>query len=155
MNSRNSWHKTAALLITVAFLAGLVFTTTPPTQAFSLGGGIMDLVKIFGIGWVVSQYSGQIDRFINSALSQHDAAIEGQTKVVPIIKIGGGTTVGAAQVMGPAEQVAKVKVVAQLDWTPGRFRGRILLPVTTGSNLTKDIGGVAGVGVSAVVAFPI
>jgi hypothetical protein len=156
MHQRKPIIKVAALLLTVAFLAGLL-ATAPPTQALSLGGGFGDLVKLFGITWIVSHFGGSIDRTINDVLKQHEAAIEGRTKVVPIIKIGsGGVAVGAAQVMGPAERVDLVKAVAQLDWTPSdTFRGRVLLPISTDRAITSSVRGVAGVGVSAVIAFPV
>ncbi len=156
MYQRKPIIKVAALLLTVAFLAGLL-ATAPPTRALSLGGGFGDLVKIFGIAWIVSHFGGSIDKAINDVLQQHEAAAEGRTKVVPIIKIGsGGVAVGAAQVMGPEERVQLVKAVAQLDWTPGdTFRGRILLPISTDKALTSSVRAVGGVGVSAVIAFPV
>ncbi len=154
--TRKQWHKLAALLITLAFLAGL-FPLAPPAQAISLGGAFGDLVKLFGIGYIVKHFSNSINNAVNSLLGQHQAAIEGKTKVVPIIRVGnGGVAAGAAQVMGPAEQVDKVKAVAQLDWTPGNVvRGRILLPVSTDKELTKSIRGVSGVGISAVIVVSI
>jgi len=59
------------------------------------------------------------------------------------------------QVMGPEVQVKTVRAVAQLEWVPGDFRGRYLIPVTTDKNLTSSVKGVDGVGISAVVAFPL
>lgn len=150
------WHKLAALLITVAFLAGLL-PLAPSAHAISLGGAFGDLVKLFGIGYIVKHFGNSINNAINSLLGQRQAAIEGKTKVVPIIKVGsGGIAAGAAQVMGPAEQVDKVKAVAQLEWTPGNvLRGRVLLPVSTDKELTSSIRGVSGVGISAVIAVSI
>lgn len=146
--------KIAAVLVAVAFLSGLL-VTAPPTQAVA-GVNLASLIKLFGIAWVVDHFGTGIDKAINNVLQQKEAAIEGRTKVVPIIKIGGGVTIGAAQVMGPAERVDKVKAVAQLDWTPGDvFRGRVLLPVSTDRDLTTSVRGVGGVGISAVIAFPI
>ncbi len=155
MYQRKPMLKVAALLITAAFLSGLLLTSTP-SRAISLGGGFGSLVKIFGIAWIVSHFGEDIDKTINSVLQQHEAAIEGRTKVVPIIRVGGNVAVGAAQVMGPAERVDKVKAVAQMDWTPGEtFRGRLLLPVTTDRDLTSSVRGVGGVGISAVIVFPV
>jgi hypothetical protein len=113
-----------------------------------------DLVKIFGIGWVVNRFGGQINDFINNSLKQHEAAIEGHTKVVPIIRVGHGTAVGAAQVMGPKVQVDKVQAVAEVEINiTDRIRGRGLIPVSTKDVTT--IKGVGGVGVSANIKFQI
>ncbi len=154
MYQRKPVLKTAAALVAVAFLSGLL-VTAPPTPAVA-GVSLGSLVKLFGIAWIVDHFGTGINSAINKVLQQKEAAIEGYTKVVPIIKIGGGVAVGAAQVMGPEEQVKKVKAVAQLDWTPGAtFRGRVLLPISTDRDLTSTVRGVGGVGVSAVIAFPL
>jgi hypothetical protein len=115
-------------------------------------------LKIFGIAYVVKQFGGQINSFINTVLAQHSAQIAVQTKVVPIVKIGaGGTAVGAVQVMGPAQQVEKVSAVAEVEWKPGNvLRARGLVPITNVkiTDPTK-IKGVGGVGISANIKFPL
>lgn len=137
----------------VAFSLGLA-SAPQPAQAFSLGGAFGDLVKIFGIGWVVKHFSGEINDFINKALKQREAAIEGHTKVVPILRVGTGTAVGAAQVMGPKVQVDKVQAVAEVELNiTGSVRARGLIPVSTRD--TSSIKGVGGVGVSANIKFDI
>jgi len=144
----------AVLVVVWAFVLGL--TVGPqPAQGLDVGGALVDLVKIFGIGWVVTQFAGDIDRTINSLLAQHEAEVAGATKVVPILRVGSGTAVGAAQVMGPRQQVDTVQAVAELELNIGDFRGRGLLPVTTRRDLTGNIKGVDGVGVSANIKFPI
>jgi hypothetical protein len=149
--------KHIAALLAVAFLCGLLTAVPPPAGAISLGGGIGELVKIFGIGWVVDRFAGQINDAINSALSQRDAEIQGYTKVVPIVRVGVGrssTAVGAAQVMGPRQQVEKVQAVAEVELrVTGSIRGRGLIPISTRDAST--IRGVGGVGVSANIKFPI
>jgi hypothetical protein len=153
MIKRNKWTCLIAMLLMWAFLLG-VGAAPNPVQALDLGGSIGDLVKIFGIAWVVDHFSGQINKAINSALAQHDAAVEGYTKVVPIIRFGGGkgTAVGAAQVMGPREQVEKVKAVGEAELNLlGAVRARALLPISTRKSLTI----VPGVGVSANIKFPV
>jgi len=145
----------AAVLVLVlgAFSIGML-TAPQPAQALSLGGSIGDLVKIFGIGWVVNHFSGEINDFINKSLSQRDAAIEGHTKVVPIIRVGSGTAVGAAQVMGPRVQVDKVQAVAEVELNiSGSLRARGLIPISTKD--TSSLKGVGGVGVSANIKFEI
>jgi len=151
---RTSMVLVAALLLW-AFLLG-VGTPPAPVRGLDLGGGLGDLIKIFGIGWVVTRYGGEINNFINRTLGQHDAAIEGMTKVVPVVRVGkGGTAVGAVQVMGPAEQVKKVQAVAEIELGIGRLRGRGLIPISTKTAEGSTLKGVGGVGVSANIKFPI
>ena len=153
MMRRTKWTWLVAMLLMWAFLLG-VGTAPNPVQALDLGGSIGDLVKIFGIGWVVEHFSGQINKAINSALAQHDAAVEGYTKVVPIMRLGGGkgTAVGAAQVMGPKAQVDKVRAVGEVELNLlGTVRARGLLPISTKNSLRT----VPGVGVSANIKFPL
>lgn len=150
-------HKLLRVLAICCLLGafGLGMTTAPnPAGALSLGGGIGDLVKIFGIAWVVDRFGPQIDRAINSALKQRDAEIEGYTKVVPIVRVGGSTAVGAAQVMGPRAQVDKVQAVAEVELRViGSIRGRGLIPISTRN--AQTVRSVGGVGVSANIKFPI
>lgn len=141
----------AVVGVLLAFTLGLA-TAPQPARALSLGGAFGDLVKIFGIGWVVKHFSGDINDFINKALKQREAAIEGHTKVVPIIRVGTGTAVGAAQVMGPKSQVDKVQAVAEVELNiSGSARARGLIPISTRD--TSSIKGVGGVGVSANIKF--
>ncbi len=154
MTKRNQWQYLALVVVLTAFLVG--FGTGPKTaEAISLGGVLKGALKVLSIGYMVKTFGGQINSFINSALAQHSAEIAGQTKVVPILKIGsGGAAIGAAQVMGPAQQVEKVKAVVELEWRPGTvLRARGLFPIAS-TNITKpDI--VKGTGVSANIKFPL
>jgi len=144
------------LIATWAFVLGLA-VGPQPVRGIELGHGLVRLVKIFGIAWVVDHFAEDIDQAINSVLRQREAEIEGATQVVPILRIGdgGGTAVGAAQVMGPAVQVDKVQAVAELELGVGNLRGRALLPVSTRRELTKSIKSIGGVGVSADIKLPI
>jgi len=136
------------LVVVWAFVLGMA--TGPQPARAQVGDTLIDLIKVFGIGWVVTQFADEIDEAINDLLRQREAEIAGATKVVPILRVGeaGRNAVGAAQVMGPREQVRSVQAV-------GELRGRALLPVTTRSNLTSSIRGVSGVGVSSNIKFPI
>ena len=153
MTKRRKWHIVVLVVLLTAFLVG--FGTAPKqVQALSFGGALKGALKIFGIAYVVKRFGGQINSFINGVLGEHAAQIQGQTKVVPILAIGSDAAIGAAQVMGPAEQVNKVNGVAEVDWRPGGvFRARGLIPVAT-TKLTS-VKGVGGVGVSANIKFPL
>ncbi len=151
------WRWLTLVVVLIAFLVG--FGSGPNNvEALNLGGALKGALKIFGIAFVVKQFGGQINSFINNLLAQHSAETAGQTKVVPIIRIGaGGTAVGAAQIMGPAEQVKKVSAVAEVEWQPGNvLRARGLFPVTNVkiTDPTK-IKGVGGVGISANIKLPL
>lgn len=149
--------RTLTVLVVVwAFVLGMA-VGPQPARALDFGGAIGDLVKIFGIGWVVNKFSDDIDGAINDLLRQREAEIANATKVVPILRVGegGGTAVGAAQVQGPEAKVRQCSAVAELELSVGDLRGRALLPVSTKRNITSSIKGISGVGVSANVKFPI
>jgi len=143
----------------VAVLLGLTLGLLAAPQRAAradlpLVGNVGKVLKLFGIGYAVSELAPSLDKFINKLLAQHEAKIRDATKVVPILKVGGGdAAVGAAQVTGPAEQVRQVQAVAQLDLEVSRLRGRALIPVSTRKGLTSSIRGVDGVGVSATIKF--
>ena len=73
------------------------------------------------------------------------------TKVVPIISFGSGGHIGAAQVMGSSEQVARVEAVLQVegDFNGRTFRVKALIPSDSKNPL--KFSRVQGVGVSAVI----
>ncbi len=140
-------------LVICAFTVGLI-TAPRPAQALGSKDILRAGLMIWGIGWVVKQFGPQINNFINNALGQHGAQVEGQTKVVPIFRLGpqkiGGVAVGAAQVVGPASQVEKVTYVLELEPLPNASpRVRALIPLSTKKNVTRSVKGIAGVGVSA------
>ncbi|NTU84178.1 MAG: CHAT domain-containing protein, partial [Chloroflexales bacterium] len=56
--------------------------------------------------------------------AQREARIADATKVVPIVRVGSGTAVGAAQVMGPRMQVDKVQAVAEIELNLGNLAER-------------------------------
>ncbi len=111
---------------------------------------IGDLLKIGGIALVVDRFGPEIDKAVDDlqGFTPEQAAM---TKVVPILSAGSGTHVGAAQVMGPASQVNKVRAVAQVEGKVfgGVVRIKALIPVSTTS--VTNIRRVDGVGVSAII----
>lgn len=149
----------AVAVLICAFTLGLL-TAPRPASAFSTGDIIKAGLLFGGVSWVVREYGSKMNDFINNALSQHDAAIAGDTKVVPIFRLGakgiGGTAVGAAQVMGPAEQIKQVTYVLEVEPIGGdTVRVRGLIPLSTRKDVTSSVKGVGGVGVSANIKFPI
>jgi len=137
----------AVLLVACLLSLGLVATSA---QAIDL----RDVLKVGGIAWLVSQYSDQIDSFLTSALDEREAGARGATKVVPILSLGGGGYVGAAQVVGNPENVKDVKAVVQVEGKFGDFRGKLLVPTTT-DKVSGNPDRAKGGGVSAVIEFEI
>jgi len=119
----------------------------PSAQANILG----DVFKVYGIGYLVDRFSTPLNNFINGLTGNHNVATVSATKVVPIVSIGGGTYIGAAQVTGPEYLVDEVKAVAQIEgnFNGRQFRVKALIPI----NNINPLGAhrIEGVGVSAVI----
>jgi hypothetical protein len=137
-----------AILVAVCLLGGGLAAVT------AWGIDLGDILKVGGVLFLVNQYDDQIDSFITSALGEREAAVRGATKVVPIISLGGGGYVGAAQVVGNPENVERVKVVVQVEGRFGSGRAQILVPTTT-DKVSGNPDRAKGVGVSAVIEFRI
>jgi hypothetical protein len=141
--------RVGVVIVLVASILGLMLSATAV-----LGIDLGDILKVGGIAFLVDQYDEQIDTFLTSALGEREAAANGATKVVPILSVGGGGYIGAAQVVGNPENVRRVKAVVQVEGRFGDFRAKVLVPVTT-STPTGTPNRAKGVGVSAVVEFEI
>jgi hypothetical protein len=140
-------RKLVAILVLVSF--ALAFSGV---GVYALGFG--DAVKLFGIAFAVQHFSGQLNSFINTLLNQHGVKWEGSTKVVPILSLGRGTYIGAAQVAGPPDLVDKTKAVAQGETRIGGLNGRLLVPISN-LNPTKGLSRVKGIGVTATIDFKV
>ncbi|MDR5689730.1 MAG: hypothetical protein QN138_08085 [Armatimonadota bacterium] len=128
---------------------------------FAHAQDILQLVKVFGIGYAVRTFGPQINDFINSLLLSRDAATRQTTKVVPILSVSiglsapGRAAIGAAQVAGPRAAVQRVEAVAALDANyQGVFQIRALIPVDS-LEPWKGLRRVVGVGVSAIIDLKI
>jgi len=131
-------------VLTVVFVTSMLATAL----ALDLGG----ILKGAGIVILVDKFSDQLNKFINDITSNKGVGVEDRTKVVPILSLGQGGYVGAAQVSGPAHLVDKVKAVAQIEgnFSGKTFRVKALVPVES-KDAVKDIKRVSGVGVSAII----
>jgi len=138
--------------IAVVLIVSLLCLTLAGAASYALGLG--NILKVGGIAFLVSQYGGQIDKFVTSSLGQRGAAARGATKVVPILSLGGGGYIGAAQVVGNPENVQKTKAVFQVEGRIGSFTPRIFIP-TYVAKATTTPERAKGVGVSAVIEFRI
>ena len=139
--------KFVSLLLVIAAL----FTVAPTAKAFDLG----DVVKKVAIGaaggYAVNALAPQLNQFINTITLQNGVKYRGYTKVVPILSIGDGAKIGAAQV-GATTQAAldATKAIAQLEGNFNAIRATALVPVNS-TSISKGFKRVAGVGVTAII----
>lgn len=138
--------KLLSIFVTVAILGGLVFAV--PAAGIDLGG----VLKGGAVVLLVDKFADQLNSTINKLTLNKGVGVEDRTKVVPILSVGQGTYLGAAQVSGPAQLVEKVKAVAALETNfSGRtFRITALVPIES-KDVIKDLKRVSGVGVSAII----
>ena len=124
-----------------AVVLAFVISLSGMAWAIDLG----DLIGVVGGGFIVSQVAGPLNDFINTVTFNKGAKVEGHTKVVPIVSLGSGTRIGAAQVAGPrGEAIQKTKAVAQLEVTfRDRLRTKILIPIDS-ENPVKQFKRVQG-----------
>lgn len=153
MNLRVRTQHLTALALTLAFCLGLLLGASRGPRSRAFGGVLGDIVKGGAITIGVMEFADELDKGINDLLRQKNLEVQGMTKVVPIIRVGskGGAQAGAAQVVGPEEQVQKVEAVAELELNLGPLRGRALIPVDTKNPVKGQIKGVDGVGVNASI----
>ena len=133
----------AAAMICIGAFSGV--------SASGLGSILGGIVKVGGIGFLVDKYGESLNSAINSVMMKEGAGTNYATKVVPIVSIGNRGYIGAAQVIGDADQVEKVEAVGQLEisWNNKLFRIKGLIPMD--SKNPMSFSRVQGVGVSAVI----
>ncbi len=136
----------------IALLMAVLLALSVPFYAAAQD--ITSLIKIFGIGYVVTQFAGPLNDFINNLLVNKGVSVREKTKVVPILSLGLGQAsyIGAAQVSGPTNAVAKVKAVGQLEADFSQvFRVKALVPLDSLNPIADGIRRVPGVGVTAII----
>jgi hypothetical protein len=120
-------------------------------SAIDLRDILKDGALIIGGGAVVKALGPQLNEFINKITFNKGAKYEGYTKVVPIVSVGSGSHIGAAQVGGTTKSsVDKTKAVAQLEGDFNRIRARALIPIDS-ENPLQQFRRVQGVGVTAII----
>ncbi len=139
----NRIKKIVAVLVVCLTIAG------GTAMAVDLG----DLVGVVGGGLLVSGFAEQINDFINTVTLNKGVGVKDETKVVPIVSVGSGTSVGAAQVAGIKADVDKVQAVAEVAVSfLGRIGVRILVPIDS-KNPLERFRRVQKVGVSAIIDY--
>ena len=122
-----------------------------PAEAVGLGNILMDGAIIIGGGAAVRVLAGPINDFINTVTLNRGAQFQGHTKVVPIVSMGDGTHIGAAQVGGTSSvSVESTQAVAQLETSFQGIRIRVLIPIDS-INPLQQFRRVQGVGVTAII----
>lgn len=127
--------------------AGMALSMVTAAYAIDLG----DILKGGLIGVGVKALAPQINKAINTILLNNKIENKQETKVVPILSVGKGAKVGAAQVIGSKEKVAQVKAVAQLEGSLHKIRFKALIPVA--SLDVTHLRRVYGVGLSALIDY--
>ena len=139
-------RKTLSGLLVALFLT---VSTSAPALAIDLG----DIIGVVGGGLLVKAIADPINDFINTITLNKGVKVEGHTKVVPIVTVGSGTSIGAAQVAGPKGVIDRTKAVAQLDLSfQGRIGVKVLVPIDS-ENPLQRFRRVQGVGVSAIIDY--
>lgn len=136
-------------------LVGGLLAGTAGTARALLGGTIGTAIKVFGIGYAVRVFGPQINSFINSVTLQRGLQPAGATKVVPILSLGQGLHIGAAQVVGPSARVSEVEAVGQGEIRIGNVRLNGLFPVDVALPVGQTPETVGGVGISAIIDFDV
>ena len=105
------------------------------------------------IGILIHQFAHPINDGINKILNNAGAPTLESTKVVPIVSVGQGGYVGAAQVSGPKKQIDQVQAVGMLEGNiqANQIRLKALVPITTDKPGAHGLQRVKGVGVSAII----
>jgi hypothetical protein len=138
--------------ILLAVLATLVFAASSmPANALDLKDILKGGALIVGGGAIVKAIAGPVDEFINTVTFNKGAKYQGYTKVVPIVSMGDGAHIGAAQVGGTSKaSVESTQAVGQLEAYFKGIRVKILIPIDS-LNPLQQFRRVQGVGVTAII----
>ena len=145
-------------MLLVAVMAMTVLFMSPRTaRAIKLGdlldGDIGTVIKGAAVLVLTAALADQLNEFINTVTLNNGVPAQASTKVVPIISVGSGARVGAAQVTGPRELVDKVKVVVQIESKFSFKNLDVEVFVPSDSLNPLKFNRVEGVGCSALIDF--
>ena len=131
----------------MAFLVGL---GGAPARAADLSDLASHILKAAVVGAVVTAVAEPMDDAINRVAGSHSLPADIDTKVVPVLSFGRKGYVGAAQVSGAANLVARASAVLQLEteFDGGRFRIKILSPMDSVNPF--DTSRVRGLGITGL-----
>ncbi len=134
------------IIISLLVFCLMSVAAVPVTHALNLG----DILKVGGVAFIVDRFAGPLNNFINTLTAKHNANSNYATKVVPIITLGSGGYVGAAQITGPQDLVDKTQAAVQVEADfNSQLRVKALIPIDSKNPL--NFSRVQGVGVSAMI----
>ncbi len=139
--------------VTAALLAGAI-GGAGLTAGMAHADLLSSVLKGGGIAFLIKQFNRPINDGINKLTQSAGAPLTEATKVVPIVSVGQGGYVGAAQVSGPQDALNAVQAVGMLEGSVSgnRFRLKALVPIATDKpDGSKGLNRIKGVGVSAIV----
>lgn len=144
----------------------LMVTITFPVQAFKMPEfkfsdknkkipkAAENVLKALGAGVLVHALAGPLNDFINTVMMNHGTPNRDTTKVVPIVTVGQGIEVGAAQVSGTKDLVDKVKNVVSVTTTFDKGkRSQVQALIPNSSSNPLQLYRVYGVGITAIVDY--
>ena len=141
--------KTKKTIAAALIICSMLFSA--PFAYANIGDILKEGVLIFGGGALVKAIGPQLNDFINTLTFNRGVRFDGYTKVVPIVSIGNGTRIGAAQVGGVTKDALdRVKAVGQLEGEFNRIRAQALIPIDS-ENPLQQFKRVQGVGVTAII----
>ncbi|MCS7233153.1 MAG: hypothetical protein N3C62_00035 [Synergistetes bacterium] len=128
------------VIVLSLFFSGVAYTV-----------GLKELIGVVGGGLLVKTMAEPLNSFINEVTLNRGVKNNYATKVVPIVSVGSGVYIGAAQVSGPAKAIDETKAVARLEVSfQGKARIDVLIPIDS-ENPLERFRRVQGVGVSAII----
>lgn len=143
--------KRSKMAAAAAAASAMIACSSAAVSAIDLGDILKGGAAVLGGGALVTAIAPQLDSFINTITLNRGAEYKGFTKVVPIISLGDGTHIGAAQIGGTTKaDVDRTQAVAQLEGEWSRIRARALIPIDS-LNPLQGFRRVQGVGVTAII----
>ena len=149
---RNKVQLALVVGVCAGFIAALAVTAAPARADIDLGDLVKGAVKVVGINALIGKYHNQLDDATNKVLDNAKCGTGAASDVVVIVSpLGGNKYIGAAQIVGPKDQVDKVRAVVQLEqsFMGKMFRIKAMIPAD--SQDPTHFHRVSGVGVSAVI----
>lgn len=140
-----------AVVILVSFGMMVSMSASGKSLEDMLGNKGGKIVKGLGIAALTSLLADQLNDFINTITLNKGVPAIAETKVVPVLSMGSGTRVGAAQVTGPKELVDKTKIVVQIETKFSQKNLDVEIFVPSDSLNPLKFNRVEGVGISALI----
>lgn len=145
--------RNTAVAVAILFSFAMMVSATASGKSLEdiLGNKGGKIVKGLGLAVLTVALADQLDDFINTITLNKGVPTHAETKVVPVLSLGSGTRVGAAQVTGPKDLVDKTKIVVQIETKFSQKNLDVEIFVPSDSMNPLEFNRVEGVGVSALI----